>query len=281
MEDKTLNFTTQNSFLHYGVKGMKWGVITSEYEPVGKKSSSSGSSSNNQLRGYAIQPKAANNKRGVRARTAGKQYSNDYEGQSQRMQDEYDEATKQMQLDYDTSVVDMYEHNVNTTHEIMSDFVNKVENASAPLYKYDDALTELQSMDDKFTVQFYEKYKNNITKALNDYNSVITKFIDKTFKNDPDAAEEFKKEWLVKTTPKSNTGVDIRSLLYDAVNKKEELVNYIENDEKEFINSMYKEASDSVDGRVNAHARTQPNPNYSKNNKYDNHKKGPSSINLR
>lgn len=37
MEDKTLNFTTQNSFLHYGVKGMKWGVITSLYEKVGRQ----------------------------------------------------------------------------------------------------------------------------------------------------------------------------------------------------------------------------------------------------
>lgn len=32
-----LNFTTKNALLHYGVKGMKWGVITSEYEPVGRK----------------------------------------------------------------------------------------------------------------------------------------------------------------------------------------------------------------------------------------------------
>lgn len=29
-EDKTLNFTTQNSILHYGVKGMKWGVINED-----------------------------------------------------------------------------------------------------------------------------------------------------------------------------------------------------------------------------------------------------------
>lgn len=37
-EEKVVSFTTQNSFLHYGVKGMKWGVITSLYEKVGRQS---------------------------------------------------------------------------------------------------------------------------------------------------------------------------------------------------------------------------------------------------
>lgn len=29
-DEKVINFTTQNSFLHYGVKGMKWGVINED-----------------------------------------------------------------------------------------------------------------------------------------------------------------------------------------------------------------------------------------------------------
>lgn len=34
-EEKELNFTTQNAFLHYGVKGMKWGIIN-EDQPLGR-----------------------------------------------------------------------------------------------------------------------------------------------------------------------------------------------------------------------------------------------------
>ena len=37
-ENKVINFTTQNSFLHYGVKGMKWGVINEDpYMPVARR----------------------------------------------------------------------------------------------------------------------------------------------------------------------------------------------------------------------------------------------------
>jgi len=34
-EEKTINFTTQNAILHYGVKGMRWGVIN-EDQPLGR-----------------------------------------------------------------------------------------------------------------------------------------------------------------------------------------------------------------------------------------------------
>lgn len=186
-----INFTTQNSFLHYGVKGMKWGVITSEYEPVGRLRSRYSQWQNGRKNTAARQ---------LTSKVAGKDYNaiktvnsrqTDQPLQRQKnvtgKDDGYTMARKDEKIRNEdnlkkvianSNAVNKQKTETETISNKDNAFQNKdvqygIDRADAltkeDLDKFDKAFESISDMDEKYSQKLFDRYKDKIEDKVNSY----------------------------------------------------------------------------------------------------------------
>lgn len=215
-EENTLNFTTQNSFLHYGRKGMKWyknifGDVNSGLKTTRKSK-------------IAYQPRQR--EKNVTS------YPDTFEGHAQKMEDDYNRQAAYNQADFDRYVKDN-EDKINRltaqeSQKIYDSAYDGIKKASEKLDKFVDAFDSIQDMDDKYTTKLYKKYIYDITKASKDFNDSLKKVTQVVRKSDPDLAETIENMYMLDMPKVDADPATIRGYMWNFTNKKEAAYRFLD-----------------------------------------------------
>lgn len=236
-EEKTLNFTTQNSFLHYGRKGMKWYKnIFGQRDENGKRIS---------------RRQAEFNKKSAEMQA-------DFDQFSKKTEENYNRQAGYNQAEYNRFVKDnedqMNRLIAEESQKIYDSAYDGIKKASEKLDKFVDAFDSIQDMDDKYTTKLYKKYIYDITKASKDFNDSLKKVTQVVRKSNPDLADTIENMYMLDMPKVDADPATIRGYMWNFTNKKEAAYRFLD-DSAGMTNEIYG-------GGLNVR------PGYSNNNKF-------------
>ncbi len=165
-----LNFTTFNSFMHYGVKGMKWGVINFDNDDL--KNIKSRLNNKNE----AIKSRLNNKNEIIKSRLNNK---NGYIEKAYT-NEENNTNNKNNSVAFNYSSQEISSMDEEQKRELSKEVESK-------LNKYCEAADKLINDEEKFNI-FMKKYRNDINNAINTANLIVFDQMQK----DPNNFEEYK-----------------------------------------------------------------------------------------
>lgn len=150
-KEKIINFTTFNSFLHYGVKGMKWGVINEEERQ-------------NNIYGSRGQFNVAMEGREKHVTGQGKPIAKRGQGlgSSEPSQDMVNMQNRQTPANTVKPVDNEYEQRKKEYAQISSD-----------IERYENAFKSIDDMDPKYQEQLFNRYKGKLLDLVSKHQEVM------------------------------------------------------------------------------------------------------------